>query len=95
MLVDMRKAHLWPPNMPVTRLAHFANAADVDTTIVAGRVLMRGRRPLLVDEEEVLADAARELDLALRRTGLGSLTEEPADYWQRARMDERRYPVRI
>lgn len=94
-LVDMRKAHLWPPNMPVTRLAHFANAADVDTTIVAGCVLMRGRRPLLVDEEEVLGDAARELDLALRRTDLGSLAEEPADYWQRARMDERRYPVRI
>ncbi len=29
----MRKPHLYPPNMPVTKLAHFANAADVDTVI--------------------------------------------------------------
>ena len=28
-LVDLRKPHLYPPNMPVTRLAHFANAGDV------------------------------------------------------------------
>ena len=39
-LVDLKKPHLWPPNMPVTRLAHFANAADVDTVVVDGRILM-------------------------------------------------------
>ncbi len=66
-LVDMRKPHLWPPNMPVTRLAHFANAADVDTVVVAGRILMQGRTPRHVASEAILEDADRELTLALER----------------------------
>jgi 5-methylthioadenosine/S-adenosylhomocysteine deaminase len=31
----------------------------VDTTIVNGRVLMRGRRLLTIDEEELLAQTAK------------------------------------
>ena len=80
-LVDMRKPHLYPPNMPVTRLAHFANAADVDTVIVDGRVLMRGREALGVDEDTILDDASTELALALERSGLGHLAEEPDELW--------------
>ena len=80
-LVDMRKPHLYPPNMPVTRLAHFANAADVDTVIVDGRVLMRGREALGVDEDAILDDASTELALALERSGLGHLAEEPDELW--------------
>jgi cytosine/adenosine deaminase-related metal-dependent hydrolase len=93
-LVDMRKPHLWPPNMPVTRLAHFANAADVDTVIVDGRVLMRGRRVLDVDEAAILDAADAELTLALERTGLQTLTDEPRDYWGTARRRIERYPLR-
>jgi cytosine/adenosine deaminase-related metal-dependent hydrolase len=93
-LVDMRKPHLWPPNMPVTRLAHFANAADVDTVIVDGRVLMRGRRVLDVDEAAILDAADAELTLALERTGLKALTDEPRDYWGTARRRIERYPLR-
>ncbi|MBC8158318.1 MAG: amidohydrolase family protein [Alphaproteobacteria bacterium] len=84
-LVDMRKPHLYPPNMPVTRLAHFANGADVDTVMVEGRVLMKGRKVLCVNEDEVLDDAQRETEAALERTGLGHLIEEPDDYWGNAR----------
>ena len=83
-LVDMRKPHLWPPNMPVTRLAHFANAADVDTVVVGGEILMRNRIPRRVDTEAILEAADRELTLALERTGLEGLTREPRDYWQSA-----------
>ena len=39
-LVDLYKPHLMPLNMPVYRITCFANAADVSTTIVDGRVLM-------------------------------------------------------
>ena len=56
-LVDMRKPHLWPPANPVQRLARFANGADVDTTIVGGRVLMRGRK-LVQHEEDAILDRA-------------------------------------
>ena len=80
-LVDMRKPHLYPPNMPLTRLAHFANAADVDTVIVDGRILMQGRRVLTLDAESVLEEAAEELTKALVRTGLEHLADEPSGMW--------------
>lgn len=43
-LVDRRSPHLVPEIMPVTALAHFASAGDVDTVIVDGQVLTRGGR---------------------------------------------------
>ena len=69
-LVDMRQPHLWPPANPLQRLARFANGADVDTTIVDGRVLMRARK--LVDREEgaILDRAERAFHLMMERAGL-------------------------
>jgi 5-methylthioadenosine/S-adenosylhomocysteine deaminase len=84
-LVDMRKPHLYPPVMPITRIAHFANAADVDTVIVNGRVLMRGRKTGHLDTEAILADAAEQAALAFERVGLSRLLEEPQDFWRLAR----------
>nr|WP_255571521.1 amidohydrolase family protein [Ensifer sp. ENS12] len=70
LLVNMRQPHLWPPHDPVQRLARFANGADVDTTIVGGRVLMRGRRLVGQDEDAILDRALRAFDLAMARAGL-------------------------
>ena len=58
-LVDLRKPHLYPPNMPVTRLAHFANAGDVDSVIVDGRMLLQGRKALAVAENNILDEDQR------------------------------------
>ncbi|MDP6705762.1 MAG: amidohydrolase family protein [Alphaproteobacteria bacterium] len=85
-LIDAAKPHLYPLNMPLTRVVQFANAADVDTVIVDGKVLMRGRQVISVDEAEVLAAAERECALMLERTGLGYLTEEPAELWGQSRL---------
>ena len=52
------------------RIARFANGADVDTTIVGGRVLMRGRRLVGQDEGAILDRALRAFDLAMARAGL-------------------------
>ena len=93
-LVDMKKPHLYPPNMPVTRLAHFANAGDVDTVIVDGSVLLHQRKAMVVDEEEILEAAAAELTLALERTGLQGLTAEPRDFWGVNRRQNKDYPVK-
>ncbi|WAX94764.1 amidohydrolase family protein [Aminobacter sp. NyZ550] len=84
-LVDMRKPHLYPPVMPVTRIAHFANAADVDTVIVNGKVLMRGRKTDHLDADDILADAAEQAALAFERVGLTHLLEEPEEFWRLAR----------
>ena len=83
--VDLRKPHLFPPNMPVWRLACFANGQDVDTVIVGGRVLMRGRQVLHVDVAEILDSAASETDAMLDRSGLRPLLAEPASIWGSAR----------
>jgi cytosine/adenosine deaminase-related metal-dependent hydrolase len=86
-LIDMRKPHLYPPQMPVMRLAHYATAADVDTVIVDGEILMQGRQVLSTDESAILDDARTEFDLALTRSGLGHLAEEPDSLWRSTTWD--------
>ncbi|KJD44388.1 hypothetical protein QD47_17300 [Paenibacillus terrae] len=56
-LIDMQKPHLQPIHQIESLLAYSVNGADVDTTIVNGCVLMRGRQLLTIDEKEVLAQA--------------------------------------
>ncbi|WP_439625169.1 amidohydrolase family protein [Shinella sp.] len=70
LLINMRQPHLWPPVDPVQRLARFANGADVDTTIVDGRVLMRGRKLLHQHEGAILDRAEAAFRLAMKRAGL-------------------------
>lgn len=84
-LVDARKPHMYPPGIPVTRLAHFANAADVDTVIVNGRVLMRGRQIPHLDIGQILDDSAHQQSLAFERAGMTDLWSEPASYWRTSR----------
>lgn len=85
-LVDWFRPHLVPMNMPLYRLAYFANGNDVSTVLVNGRVLMRDRVVLSVDETRVLEMAQREADAAIRRTGLERLTETPEGFWGRSRL---------
>lgn len=56
-LIDLRKPHLQPMHNVESLLAYSVNGADVDTTIVNGRVLMRHRELLTLDEEIVLREA--------------------------------------
>ena len=85
-LIDWFRPHLVPMNMPLYRVAYFANGNDVSTVLVDGRVLMRDRRVLSVNEEEVLTLAQREADAAIRRTGLEKLVETPEGFWGRGRL---------
>ena len=69
-LVNMRQPHLWPPVHPLQRLARFANGADVDTTVVGGRVLMRGRKLIGMDENAILDRAERAFHRMAERARL-------------------------
>ena len=65
-LVNTRSAMFTPllPGDPAQLYSHLVFAADgsaVDTTIVDGQILMRGRELLTVDEEAVLAQANQAL----------------------------------
>jgi hypothetical protein len=67
--------------MPVTKIAHFANAPDVDTVIVDGQLLMQARRIAHLDESAILDEAAAEAKLAFDRAALSHFLVEPRDYW--------------
>jgi 5-methylthioadenosine/S-adenosylhomocysteine deaminase len=52
-LIDMKKPHLQPVHHVESLLAYSVNGADVDTTIVNGKVLMKNRKLLTIDEDEL------------------------------------------
>jgi 5-methylthioadenosine/S-adenosylhomocysteine deaminase len=88
-LIDWFRPHMMPMNMPLYRVAYFANGNDVSTVLVNGRVVMRDRTVLTVNEAEVLTLAQREADAAMARTGLQSLTATPEGFWGRSRFPAR------
>ncbi len=49
----------FPYTISISHLVYAAKASDVVDTVVNGRVLMRDRRLLTLDEEEVKAEARR------------------------------------
>jgi cytosine/adenosine deaminase-related metal-dependent hydrolase len=81
-LVDMRKPHLYPPSMPLHKLTHFATAADVDTVMVDGLIVLRGRISQTLDPNTVLDGAAEAADRAIHAAGLSHLLEEPQLLWR-------------
>lgn len=88
-LIDWFRPHMVPMNMPLYRVAYFANGNDVTTVVINGRVVMRDRRVLTVKEEDVLLMAQREADAAIRRTGLTPLLATPEGFWGRSRFPTR------
>ncbi|MEQ8369544.1 MAG: amidohydrolase family protein, partial [Alphaproteobacteria bacterium] len=80
-LLDVARPHLTPFVMPVAQTVHFANAADVDTVIAGGRLLMHGRQPLAVVESAILAAAETEAAAAVGRAGAGRWLEETPAVW--------------
>jgi 5-methylthioadenosine/S-adenosylhomocysteine deaminase len=56
-IVGMSKARQTPLFDPVAQIVYATRGDDVETTIVNGRILMRDRRVLTLDEGRVLAEA--------------------------------------
>lgn len=86
-LIDMRRPHLYPANMHVSHVVNFANGNDVRDVICDGRVLMRGRDVVTVNEDAVLDTAQRETDLMLDRGGLRWQLETPDTFWGALQMN--------
>ena len=53
-LLDLTKPHMCPMNNPHAALTYSAQASDVDTVIVGGKILMENRVLTFVDEERVM-----------------------------------------
>jgi 5-methylthioadenosine/S-adenosylhomocysteine deaminase len=58
-IVEMSSARQTPVYDPISHLVYATRGDDVRTTIVEGRVVMRDRRVLTLDEPAVLAEARR------------------------------------
>ncbi len=52
-LVDTDKPHFYPKNDPMAMIVYSAQAADVDTVIVDGNILMKNRAFTHIDEEKI------------------------------------------
>jgi 5-methylthioadenosine/S-adenosylhomocysteine deaminase len=70
-ILDLNRAHVAPTENVdlVSRIVYEAGAADVETTIVDGRVLMHERKLTSINEEEVVREANKALERVLRRSG--------------------------
>jgi 5-methylthioadenosine/S-adenosylhomocysteine deaminase len=53
-IVDLRKPHLTPLYNVYSHLVYAANGADVETVLINGRVVMRDRQLLTINEEKVM-----------------------------------------
>jgi 5-methylthioadenosine/S-adenosylhomocysteine deaminase len=68
-IVNLRKPHLVPVHDVINSLVYCAKGEDVETTIIDGRIVMRDRKLVTMDEEEIL-DLAEEWGRDLRRRSL-------------------------
>ncbi len=58
-IVNFDKPHLCPMHSETSHLIYTANAADVETVIVNGRIVMENRRLVTLDVEEVMVKAEK------------------------------------
>lgn len=66
-LMDMNKLHLTPSHEPANLLVYAATGQDVDTVIIDGEIVMRGRELTTIDEEKVMANAKERTTQLLKR----------------------------
>jgi 5-methylthioadenosine/S-adenosylhomocysteine deaminase len=67
-LLDLNKPHLTPIYRPFSQLVYAASGADVTTSIIGGRIVMRDRRLLTVNMGSAMADVRR---IAVEIVGAG------------------------
>ncbi|MGE5543920.1 MAG: amidohydrolase [Bacillota bacterium] len=58
-LIDFGKPHLYPRHDIIAHTVYAAQSSDIETVIIDGRVVMRNRQVLTIDEEEVLENVQK------------------------------------
>jgi 5-methylthioadenosine/S-adenosylhomocysteine deaminase len=69
-LVDLDTPFAMPVHRVASALVYNVNSGSVDTVIVDGRVLMRNKQVLVVDEKALLAEARAVCERLFRRAGI-------------------------
>lgn len=91
LILDMWQPHLVPNFMPAHRAVYEAVGNDVVSVMVGGRFVMRDRKPLCVDENEVLENGEREAAALVERADLSRHLVPPRTFWDvQGYLDEQR-----
>jgi 5-methylthioadenosine/S-adenosylhomocysteine deaminase len=69
-LLDLDSPLMQPVWRVPSALVYNANAGDVDTVIVDGRILMRGKKVLIVDEAALMAECRKAAKRLVERAGV-------------------------
>lgn len=67
LLIDIEKPHLYPHTNLVSELVYSTHASDVDTVIVNGRIVVRNRKCLSMNAQEVCKTAQKHIDTLLSK----------------------------
>ena len=66
-IIRLDKPHIAPVLDPLGSIVYCANASDVDTVIVEGKIVMRERKVLTLDEEKISEEAEKTIQSILDR----------------------------
>lgn len=67
-MLNLNKPHLTPLHDPVANLVYAAQSSDVQTVIIDGKIIMKNRQVMTLDEEKIIYEAeARGQDLIRRQ----------------------------
>ena len=66
-LVDLEKPHLYPHTNLISELVYSAHAADVNTVIINGRIVVENRKCLSMNAKEVCDTAQNQIDALLSK----------------------------
>ena len=57
LIMDAASVHIAPINIPLSNFVYCGKGSDIETVIVDGKIVMKDRRILGIDEEQVIKDA--------------------------------------
>ena len=69
-VIDMDKPHLTPAPDPVSTIVYAAHGSDVDTVVIDGKTVMKHRKVLTLDEEQILKEARERFPKVVKRGDL-------------------------
>lgn len=55
-IIDIKKPHFYPITNPISHIVYSAKASDVNTVIIDGKLVMKSRDVITMNEEEVLKE---------------------------------------
>jgi 5-methylthioadenosine/S-adenosylhomocysteine deaminase len=66
-IIGLNEPHLTPLYNEYSQLVYAANGADVDTVIINGRIVMRDRKLMTIDEDSVM-DQVKDIALQIQKS---------------------------